>query len=146
MKKIFLIILTVFLQFEVFGQSDTGYVGAVLKTTDKGMYICPQLDLTLPISKHFESHPRVGYAFGLSDYDYFYIQNGITYKNKNYYASLYPFWLRRYSREIGYQTPTSILVGFKSPVGVNVEVWCSYWFKELSPGVQLSWNLHRINF
>jgi hypothetical protein len=62
--------------------------------------------------------PRVGYVWDVfGNHDYFYWQSVVRYKN----ITFSPFWLRRYSKEIGYQVPTSIGLHFD-----HVELWANY--------------------
>jgi len=62
--------------------------------------------------------PRLGYnwlVFG--EYDHFYLQQVIKYKG----FVFSPFWLRSYSKQIGYQVPTSI--GYEHK---NLSLWINY--------------------
>lgn len=142
MKRILLVILMSFFSIQSFGQSDTANIGVTVKATDIGLYICPQVNLHYPINKHWEVNGRVGYAFFTSDYNHLYIQNGLTYKTKKIYAAVYPVWLRRFSKEIGYQTPSSIMIGANTHNQFSVEIWGNYWYNQLTPSIQINWTIH----
>lgn len=138
-----ILIFTLFFCTKLYAQKtiDTGDVSVVVLNTVEGLYFCPQIQNYYPISDNLTFNPRVGVAFSVNGNQYWYIQSGILYRNGIFRAGFYPVWLRAYSKEIGYQTPTSLMFGYKSPLKLTTELWITYWYHEVIPSLGFTFKL-----
>ncbi len=142
MKTTIFILLLCSLQ--AFGQSNTHdsiLLRGTILTSGNGIYVCPTMEINSPFNENWILNSRFGMALGLHQENYFFIQNGITYKKQNIFAGMYPTWLRRYGKEIGYQTPCSFVIGYKSPINLDLEIWANYWYKSVTGSVGFVWNI-----
>jgi hypothetical protein len=145
MKNLF---LSVFLFFSVnlHAQNtvDTGDVSVVILNTTQGLYFNPQIQTYYPVSEYLSYNPRVGFAFSINNNSYWYLQSGLLYRRGIFRAGFYPVWLRAYNREIGYQTPSSLMVGYNSPLKLTSEIWVDYWNGKFLPSLLFTFKLHSI--
>ena len=82
-----------------------------------------------------EFGPRVGGVWHVNgQHSHFYIQQVIKYKG----FVFSPFWLRSFSKSIGYQVPTSIGYEYK-----NLRVWFNYVYHARSTDLTISYAINK---
>ena len=118
-------------------QKDTSKFYAGLEVQRTGIHFVPSFEKMFREGDFWFGANVTYHWHVLGPMSHFSIKNQVLYRTRSGLSfGIQPFWLRAYSKEIGYQVPTSFIVRYDTGLA-EVYVDIAYWSKQVYPSIAI---------